>query len=87
MVPFLDDVELSEGYNASKRRHSTGSHGSHLIDRARQLAYIATFTGAHMILGMCTLTRTLIFSLPFLSFQNVSGSKNFILFKNFLLYI
>ena len=66
MVPFLDDVELSEGYNASKRRHSTGSHGSHLIDRARQLAYIATFTGAHMILGMCTLTRTLIFSLQFL---------------------
>ena len=50
-----------------------GSHGSHLIDRVQQLAYIATFIGAHMILGMCTLTHTLIFSLPFLK-----------VFKNFL---
>ena len=43
-----------------------------------------TFIEVRMILGMRTLTSTLIFPYDFLKF---SGSYNFILFKNLLLYI
>ena len=60
--------------------------------RVRQLVYTAyvctpTFIGIRMILDMCTLTRTfIIFPYDFLKFY-FSGSYNFILFKNLLLYI
>ena len=59
--------------------------------RVQQLAYVAyvstpTFIGVRMILNMSTLTRTLIFSFWFFQiFQNLSGSYNFILFKNLLI--
>ena len=47
-----------------------------------------SFIGVHMTLDMCTLTHILFFfAITLQSFQNVSGSYNFILFKNLLLYI
>ena len=47
-----------------------------------------SFIGVHMTLDMCTLTHIFFFfAITLQSFQNVSGSYNFILFKNLLLYI
>ena len=61
--------------------------------RLQQLAYVAyvqtsTFIDAHLILDVHTFTHTLIFfPMIFSKFKNFSGSYNFILFKNLLLYI
>ena len=62
------------------------------IIRVQQLAYVAyihmpIFIGIHMIWDMHTMTCTVIFSLClFEGFKKFSGSYNFILFKNLLLY-
>ena len=61
--------------------------------RIQQLAYVTyiympIFIGECIILGMRMLARILIFSVwSFKVFKKFSGSYNFILFKNSLLYI
>ena len=52
------------------------------------VAYVhtPTFISVHMILDMCMLTHTHFFPMIFM-FSNFSGTYDFMLFKNLLLYI